>query len=151
MPPGVAGAWALTSDPNLYGPTAETHVARAAGSHGHELHWRLLLPRRPASKTDGGGAGSSATSGRRRQRGGAEVERGTSLGFSTSCPGWVRSNSIRSSKKRAARVLVQDWRRLREGLSSRKPVLLHPAPHTRLVLQVLLSEGAFQITFLALD
>ena len=35
--------------------------------------------------------------------------------------------------------------------SSRKLGLLHPAPHTRLVVQVLLPEGAFQITLLAPD
>jgi NAD(P)-dependent dehydrogenase (short-subunit alcohol dehydrogenase family) len=34
---------------------------------------------------------------------------------------------------------------------SEKLGLLHPAPHTRLVVQVLLPEGAFQITLLAPD
>jgi hypothetical protein len=33
----------------------------------------------------------------------------------------------------------------------RKVGLLHPAPHTRLVFQVLLAEDAFQVLLLALD
>src|SRR5215210_5614561 len=41
--------------------------------------------------------------------------------------------------------------RAAEKSSSRKLSLLHPAAHPPLVCQVLLSEGAFQITLLALD
>src|SRR5918998_2149608 len=37
----------------------------------------------------------------------------------------------------------------REGWSSRRLVLLHPATHPCLVGQILLSEGAFQVTLLA--
>src|SRR5215217_7462326 len=41
--------------------------------------------------------------------------------------------------------------RVAERSSSRQLSLLHPATHSPLVWQILLSKGAFQITFLALD